>query len=99
MFHKDDIKQVQSEFVCIEDLIPKDHLLRQIDKHIKFAFIYDKTRELYSEKGRPCLDVVLLFKMMFVRLQTYLDRMYLNLRDAYLISKSFLIFNVSISNN
>ena len=34
-----------------------------------------------------------------VRLQTYLDRMYLNLRDAYLISKSFLIFNVSISNN
>jgi transposase len=66
MFHKDDIKQVRSEFVCIEDLVPADHLLRQIDKHIKFAFIYEKTRELYSEKGRPCLDVVLLFKMMLI---------------------------------
>lgn len=66
MFHKDDIKQVRSEFVCIEDLVPADHLLRQIDKHIKFAFIYDKTKSLYSEKGRPCLDVALLFKMMLL---------------------------------
>jgi transposase len=67
MFHKDDIKQVRSEFVCIEDLVPTDHLLRQIDKHIKFGFIYDKTKGLYSEnKGRPCLDVVLLFKMMLL---------------------------------
>lgn len=66
MFHKDDIKQVRSEFVCIEDLVPSDHLLRQIDKHIKFGFIYDKMKGLYSEKGRPCLDVVLLFKMMLL---------------------------------
>lgn len=66
MFRKDDIKQVRSEFVCIEDLVPADHLLRQIDKHIKFAFIYEKMKGLYSEKGRPCLDVVLLIKMMLI---------------------------------
>jgi transposase len=66
MFHKDDIQQVKGEFVCIEDLVPADHLLRQIDKHIKFAFIYEKMKGLYSEKGRPCLDVVLLFKMMLI---------------------------------
>jgi len=66
MFHRDDIKQVKGEFVCIEDLVPADHLLRQIDKHIKFGFIYDKMKGLYSEKGRPCLDVVLLFKMMLI---------------------------------
>ncbi len=66
MFRKDNVKQVKSEYVCIEDLVPPDHLLRQIDKHIKLGFIYDKMKGLYSDKGRPCLDVVLLFKMMLI---------------------------------
>lgn len=66
MFRRNDSSQTKQEFVCIEDLVPQDHLLRQIDKHIKFSFIYEKLKGLYSEKGRPCLDVVLLIKMMLV---------------------------------
>lgn len=66
MFRRNDSLQTKHEFVCIEDLIPGDHLLRQIDKHIKFGFIYEKLKGLYSENGRPCLDVVLLIKMMLI---------------------------------
>jgi transposase len=66
VFRRSDSVQTKQEFVCIEDLVPGDHLLRQIDKHIKFSFIYEKLRGLYSEKGRPCLDVVLLIKMMLL---------------------------------
>ncbi|MCF6349192.1 MAG: IS1182 family transposase [Flavobacteriaceae bacterium] len=66
MFQRQDSSQNQMEFICIEDLVPPDHLLRKIDKHIKFSFIYDKTKDLYSDIGRPCLDVVILFKMMLI---------------------------------
>jgi len=66
MFNRKDSPQLRSEFVCIEDLVPKDHLLRKIERHIKFSFIYEKTRDLYSDIGRPCLDPVVLFKMMLI---------------------------------
>lgn len=66
MFQRRDSSQQQAEFVCIEDLVPSDHLLRKVEKHIKFSFIYDKTKDLYSDIGRPCLDVVVLFKMMLL---------------------------------
>jgi len=66
MFQRRDSAQGKAEFVCIEDLVPGDHLLRQVEKHIKFSFIYERTKELYSDIGRPCLDVVVLFKMMLI---------------------------------
>ncbi|SDC82035.1 hypothetical protein SAMN04488112_11782, partial [Melghirimyces thermohalophilus] len=34
-------KQNELEFVCIEELVPEDHLLRKVDKHIDFSFITD----------------------------------------------------------
>jgi transposase len=66
VFTRDDSSQGKSEFVYIEDLVPQDHLLRKVEKHIKFSFIYDKVKHLYSDKGRPCLDPVVLFKMMLI---------------------------------
>lgn len=66
MFRQNGSPQLQSEFVCIENLVPGDHLLRKVEKHIKFSFIYEKTRDLYSDIGRPCLDPVVLFKMMLI---------------------------------
>jgi len=66
MFQKHESSQSQMEFICIEDLVPSDHLLRKVERHIKFSFIYEKTRDLYSDIGRPCLDVVVLFKMMLI---------------------------------
>lgn len=60
-------KQSAFEFVCIEDLVPKEHLLRKIDKYIDFSFILDKVRPLYSaDNGRPSIDPLVLFKMIFL---------------------------------
>ena len=31
--------------LCIDDLVPKKHILRDIDKAIDFSFIYDDMKE------------------------------------------------------
>ena len=55
------------EFVCIDELVPTDHLLRKIDKHIDFSFIHELVKDLYcADNGRPALDPTLLFKMLLV---------------------------------
>jgi len=33
--------QSQSKFLCIEDLVPENHIVRDIDKAIDFSVIYD----------------------------------------------------------
>ncbi|MFC2949118.1 transposase, partial [Virgibacillus sediminis] len=60
-------RQNELEMVTIEELVPEDHLLRKIDQYIDFSFIPEKVRLLYSEdNGRPSLDPLVLFKMMFI---------------------------------
>ena len=55
------------ELVYIEQLVPKEHLLRKIDKAINFSFIHDKVKDLYcADNGRPAVDPVVLFKMLFI---------------------------------
>jgi transposase len=47
-------------------LVPENHLLRLIDKHIDLSFILEKTQPYYSvDKGR-LTDPLILFKMMFI---------------------------------
>lgn len=59
--------QQKMELVILEDLVPKGHLLRKIAKAIEFDFIYDKVKELYChDNGRPAVDPVVLFKMLFI---------------------------------
>jgi transposase len=60
-------KQQQMECVLIDNLVPKDHLLRKIDMYIDFSFIRDLTKDLYCENnGRPAIDPEILFKMLFI---------------------------------
>lgn len=60
-------KQQTYEFVSIEELVPQDHLLRKVDKFIDFSFIDKKVRPLYcADNGRPAIDPVVLFKMIFL---------------------------------
>ena len=64
--HSENRKQVN--IVCIEDLVPKKHILRDIDKAIDFNFIYNEVKELYSEdNGRPSIDPVVLFKIVMIQ--------------------------------
>ena len=43
--------------------MPEKHILRTIDKAIDFSFIYEEIKGLYSDKGRPGIDPVSLFKI------------------------------------
>ena len=64
------IENVQSEIIMytLEELVPKESLYRKIDKYIDFTFIYDKVKDLYSENnGRPSIDPVVLFKLVFIQ--------------------------------
>lgn len=53
--------------MCIDDLVPHDHLLRIIDKAIDWSFIYDLVKDTYSDKGRPSIDPVTLIKLPLIQ--------------------------------
>ena len=58
----------QVEIICIEDLVPQDHLLRKIERAVDFKKIYDFVEDLYCEdNGRPSIDPVILFKMVLIQ--------------------------------
>ena len=60
-------KQQEYETVIIKNLVPKDHILRIIDRHIDFSFIRELTKNLYCENnGTPAIDPEMLFKMLFI---------------------------------
>ena len=62
-------KQGQLHILCIDDLVPKNHILRDIDKAIDFSFIYDEVKGMYSDfdGGRPGIDPVSLFKIVMIQ--------------------------------
>lgn len=67
MLHSNPNVQNSYEFVCLEDLVPQNHLLRKVQKHIDFSFILEKVRPYYCvDNGRPSIDPIMLFKMMFI---------------------------------
>lgn len=52
----------------IEDLVPKDHLVRKIDACIDFTFIEELVKDLYSIAGRPSIPPIVLFKLIFINI-------------------------------
>lgn len=66
---KDRMGQRETKFVCLEDLVPENHLLRKIEASISFDFIYEEVKGMYSEIdwGKPGIDPVTLFKIVFIQ--------------------------------
>ena len=61
-------KREQVQIVCMDDLVPQNHLLRIIDKAIDWRFIYDLVEDKYSpDFGRPSMDPVVLIKIPFIQ--------------------------------
>lgn len=68
MLQKGRQERNQMEFISIEELVPKDHLLRKIDSAVDFTHIYEFVEKLYcSDNGRPSVDPVVLFKMVLIQ--------------------------------
>lgn len=51
---------------CIEEYVPEDHIVRKLEEALDWNFIYPLVRPLYSSTGRPSVDPVVLFKMIFI---------------------------------
>jgi len=67
MLKKAEVPQEEMEFVTIGSLVPDDHLLRKIDAAVDFEFIRERVQHLYClDNGRPALDPVMLFKLLFI---------------------------------
>jgi transposase len=64
MMGVDGDKQNQLMYMNLDDLVPQDHLLRDI--RLDFTFIYEKVQHLYSPIGRRSIDPVLLMKMLLI---------------------------------
>ena len=61
-------RQRKMEFVVIDDLMPKEHLLRKIDRAVDFMHIYDLVEDWYcKDNGRPSVDSVVIFKMVLIQ--------------------------------
>jgi len=55
-------------FACVrlEDLVPKNHILRKIDKWIDLSVVHRETEGLYRHTGRPSIDPEVLIRMMII---------------------------------
>ena len=51
---------------CLEDHVPQDHLLRQIDRFLDLDDIRTELKPYYSHLGRPSIDPDLLIRMLIV---------------------------------
>ena len=58
--------QIAFEVIHIEAMVPRNHLLRKIQRSLQFGFIYEKAQDLYAQTGRPSIDPVLLVKMLLI---------------------------------
>ena len=69
MLHEEPTKKrEQISLVCIDELVPQNHLLRKIDRVIDWSFIYDLVKEKYSpDFGRPSIDPVILIKIVLIQ--------------------------------
>lgn len=68
MLRKKEVSQSEIILYSLEDLVPKDSLFRKIEQCIDFTFIYDEVKDLYCENnGRPSIDPVVLFKLVFIQ--------------------------------
>lgn len=70
MFHKEnlDYNRRQVGFYTLEEIVPKDNFLRQLEETVDFSVIYDLVENSYSsDKGRPSLDPVMLVKIPLIQ--------------------------------
>lgn len=58
---------VMFHYFRMESLVPRDHILRQIDKLVDFSFVHDAVKDCYCpDNGRPGVDPELVVRMLLI---------------------------------
>ena len=73
----------QLEMVSLDEMVPEDHLVRKLEKAIDFSFIYDLVEDLYSDRGRPSIDPVVLIKLSFLQYTFGIRSMLRTIEEVY----------------
>lgn len=63
---KENIGKFNMIFSTLEELVPQDHKIRAYDQAVDWKFIYPLVEHLYSTTGKPSIDPIVLFKMIFL---------------------------------
>lgn len=45
----------------LDELVPKNHIVRKMQRHLDLTFIYEEVKHLYSDMGQKGLDPVVFF--------------------------------------
>lgn len=60
-------KQTEIILSTMDDLVPKNHIVRKMERHVDLGFIYKEVEHLYSKVGNHSLDPVVFFKILLIR--------------------------------
>lgn len=84
MLHKNEKNNTeQFQMVSIEQIVPKDHVLRKTDKYIDFNFIYNLVEDKYSQTtGRPSINPVVLIKLVILQYFFNINSMRQTIREV-----------------
>mgnify|MGYP000208169447 FL=1 len=53
MLNRNENRQMKMCLVTLEELMPQEHFLRDLDRCVDLNFIYDKVEALYSNHRSP----------------------------------------------
>jgi len=60
--------RVQMEMSILDDLVPQNHMVRDLDKYLNLSFVYDVMEKEYClDNGRPSVDPVVLVKIAIIK--------------------------------
>ena len=51
---------------CLDEVVPSDHLVRQIAAVLDLSWVHAELRPFYSRMGRPSIDPVLMIRMLII---------------------------------
>ena len=51
---------------CLDEVVPDDHLVRQIGALLNLSWVYAELAPYYSAIGRPSIDPVLMIRMLII---------------------------------
>jgi hypothetical protein len=49
--------------MTMDQLVPKNHIIRKMERNLDLSFIYDEVKDLYSNVGQNFLDSIVFSRL------------------------------------